>query len=231
MRYEERSNGLAANGLPPQEPYYMHREVMTYDGFHHKPSHDGRNFIRYSSMDDGEGYGSPLERERTISLDVDKLSSFGIDPRVIIRFGTNVLSRNWRVSTDVRELTIASQRSYGVIDIDERFPLEDLTEGSQSIHIAPLSNENEKHTVARIELHYPRLYQFDGEDEITFYQQASIISRYIEIQGFGGTQPIMYNLTNQTYLYPGLEDGLIKFITPGASYLHLEKSALHLKQM
>ena len=114
QRYREEGNGLDGNGLPPTETYYIHREIITYDEFHHKPSHDGRNFIRYSSMDVSEGYGSTLAEERTVQVEVDRLSAFGVDPRVIIRFGTNVLSRNWKISNDTRDLKFISQNGYGL---------------------------------------------------------------------------------------------------------------------
>ncbi len=216
LRYKEQDNGLNGNGLPPKETYYIHREIVTYDEFHHKPSHDGRNFIRFSSMDVGEGYGSPLEENRTIEVDVDKLSTFGVDPRVIIRFGTNVLSRNWKVSTDFRDLKFIPQNGYGVVDIDERFPLDQLHEGINNLHISPINQDNQKHTLARVELHYPRKYEFEGEVDIEFLQQASIISRFIELSGFGGNRPILYNLTDRTYVIPQQEGDIIKFVTPSA---------------
>ncbi len=216
LRYREGENGLGGNGLPPKEPYYIHKEIITYGDFHHKPSHDGRNFIRYSSMDVSEGYGSPLAENRTIEVEVDRLSSFGVDPRVIIRFGTNVLSRNWKISNDSRDLKFIPQNGYGVVDIDERFPLDELHEGLYNIHIDPIKEKDQKHTVARLELHYPRRYEFDGEVEIGFLQQASIISRYIELEGFGGSQPILYNITDQSYLVPEQEGSRIKFVTPSA---------------
>ncbi len=215
-RYSEKSNGLNGNGLPPKEPYYIHREIITYDNFHHKPTHDGRNFIRYSSMDISEGYGSPLAESSTIKIEVDRLSPFGVDPRVIIRFGTNVLSRNWKISNDTRDLKFIPQNGYGVVDIDERFPLHELHEGLYNIHIDPIKEDDQKHTLARLELHYPRRYEFDGEVEIEFIQQASIISRYIELEGFGGSQPILYNLTDQSYVLPGQEGANIMFVTPSA---------------
>lgn len=215
-RYTELSNGLGAIGLPPKEPYYMHREIITYDEFHHKPSHDGRNFIRYSSMDDGEGYGTKLEEARTIELNVAKLSPFGVDPKIVARFGTNTNSKNWIITSDYRTLKISPQKGYGIVDIDERFTLDDLQDGNFNVHIAPVSGADQKHTLARIELHYPRKYEYDGEVEINFHQQASILSRYVEINGYGGTDPILYNLTEDTYMIPGYEDGVIKFVTGAA---------------
>ncbi len=220
IRYTEIANGMTANSLPPKEPYYIHREIITYDEFHHKPSHDGRNFIRYSSMDESEGYGSELAGSRTIEIPVDRLSSFGVDPRIVMRMGTNVISRNWSLSNEIRELQVIPQQGYGVVDIDRRFPLSELREGNYQIHIDPISAENQKHTIAQIELHYPRRYEFDGEVMLSFIQQASIISRYIELKGFGGSQPILYNITDQTYVTPEQDGSTIEFVTSAASKEH-----------
>jgi len=210
-------NGMDARVLPPQEPYYIHREVITYDDFHQKPTHDGRNFIRYSSMDAGEGYGSRPERSRTIDFPIKNLSPIGIDPRVVMRVGTNVNSLNWTISSDQRNLKTASQRGYGTFDIDERFPLEDLSEGDFAINIAPLGAEDARHIVAQAELHYPRTYSFEGETQIQFHQQASILSRYIEIAGFGGQTPLLYNLSTGSVMTPRLEGNLIQFVTVSAN--------------
>ena len=216
VRYIERNNGMGQGSLPPQEPYYVHREILQYDEFHHKPSHDGRNFIRYSSMDYGEGYGSELEKERTIHFKVSRLSSFGINPRLVIRMGTNVFSSDWEISTDTRKLQIATQRGYGIVKIDERFPLEELYEGEFNVHFNTLGDDRARHTLARAELHYPRKYEFDGETQIHFHQQASILSRYIEITGFGGSHPLLYNLTNQSYIIPEQQNDILRFVTSEA---------------
>ena len=216
LRINEVSNGLGGTGLPPKEPFYMHREVISYEEFHHKPTHDGRNFIRFSSMDESEGYGSELEPMRSVSIPVAKLSPFGIDPKVVVRMGTNVLSKTWSISNDQRNLKIFSQRGYGVVDIDERFPLEDLSEGTFQLHINALGDQKQKHTLAYVELHYPRLYSFDGETQITWTQQSSIIDRYIELEGFGGSSPLLFNLTERTVMQPEIAGDLVSFVTPFA---------------
>ena len=219
-RYIERTNGLEAQGRPPKEPYYVHREIITYDDFHHKPTHDGRNFIRYSSLDFAEGFGSELASERTVSIPVKNIAPFGIDPRLVIRFGTNIFSRNWDISSYGDRLAIAQRKEYGIAVVDELFPREELRDGSHEITIAPFEDSRSKHTLSRIELHYPRLYEFDGEKEIRFNQQASILSRYIELTGFGGTDPILYNLSDQFYIFPEQAGDTIQYITGAAGAEH-----------
>ena len=216
LRYETTSDGIEGLGLPPQEPFYMHSEMVVFDEFHHKPTHDGRNFIRFSSMDESEGFGSTLETNRTVSIPVDNLAPFGIDPRIVVRMGTNVLSNAWSITSDQRNLKTVSQKGYGVVDIEERFPLEDLTEGEFNLHIDAIGDNKQKHTLAYVELQYPREYSFDGETQIQWTQQASIISRYIEMTGFGGKSPRIYNLTTNTFLTPKIQGDVISFVTPAA---------------
>ncbi len=218
--YTVHTNGLESQGRPPQEPYYMHREILRFDEFHHKPSHDGRNFIRYSSMDYAEGYGSDLQKERTLTFPIQHLSGFGVDPKIVLRLGSNIHSRNWKISTGDRQLAVVPRIGYGISEIDERFPLEDLYEGDFPVSVEPLSAQNARHTIAQIEIHYPREYVYDGEIEISFHQQASILSRYIEIKGFGGQSPKLYNLTGHFFLIPEQEADILKFITPAAFKEH-----------
>ena len=216
LRFEQVSDGIEGIGLPPQEPFYMHSERIVFDEFHHKPTHDGRNFIRFSSMDESEGFGSSLETDRTVTIPVENLAPFGIDPKIVVRMGTNVLSKTWSVSNDHRSLRTLGQNGYGVVDIEERFPLEDLSEGELNLHINALGDDRQKHTLAYAELQYPREYSFDGETQIQWTQQASIITRYIEMTGFGGQHPRIYNLTTHTVLTPQIEGDKVSFVTPAA---------------
>jgi len=216
LRFESVGDGIEGIGLPPQEPFYMHSEVIVYDEFHHKPTHDGRNFIRFSSMDESEGFGSTLETNRTVTIPVSQLAPFGIDPKITVRMGTNVLSKTWQISNDQRGLKIFGQNGYGVVDIEERFPLEDIGEGDFNLHINALGDDKQKHTLAYVELQYPREYNFDGETQIQWTQQASILSRYIELTGFGGQQPRIYNLTQSTVLTPRIEGDVVSFVTQAA---------------
>lgn len=218
--FNEKSNGMNAIGLPPKEPYYIHKEIYTYSEFHNKPTHDGRNFIRYSSLDYGEGFGAPLEESSTISFEVSQLSAFGVRPRVKLKFGTNIYSNIWEIKANNKKITNGIRKGYGIVDIDEYIPLGELENGDFELNISPKDPYRQKHTLSRAELHYPRNYNFNGATNVIFHQQASLITRYLEIEGFGGSNPIMYNITTSDFVIPQVANDQVQLIVPGASQEH-----------
>ena len=214
LQYYQLTNGTNDNNNPITEQYYMHRELMVFDSFHYKPTHDGRNFIRYSSMDIGEGFGTKLAGERSIEIPISELSEIGIDPRLKIRFGTNVLSRSWRVLLDDKIVTTISTGGYSVEDIDVKIPLADINNGFATIKLVPLNNNNEKHALASIELQYPRAYVFDTTSYIRYSQHPSFVGRKIQIPNYGGSDPVAYNLSAGYYLFPEMREGQLTMKIP-----------------
>ncbi|MEL6122858.1 MAG: C25 family cysteine peptidase [Bacteroidota bacterium] len=213
--FEQRSNPNGPN-IPLEERYYVHREEMVFDSFLYKPTHDGRNFIRYSSMDIGEGYGTKLAAERTIQIPIQNLSEIGVPPRLRMRFGTNALSRAWQIVVNDRIVTTVTTGGYNVVDIDVELMDGDITDGVTDVSIIPLANNNERHSLAMISIDYPRRYGWDTDDVIRYHQQPSILRRLISVPGYEGLDPIAYNLDAGYFLFPELRQDTLLMIIPSA---------------
>ncbi len=213
-RYIPRPNGIVNTGLPIREDYYIHHETIEFNNFHFKPTHNGRDFIRYSTMDVAEGFGSTLEHDRTLDIPVNDLSPFGANPRVEIRFGTNVVSRQWQVSMNDWVIANVSSPSYGVVTIQPSINKELLREGYARLRIRSLNDSNERHSLAYVTLKYPRQYDFQRKAAFVYHQQGSIIPRLIEIKNFSGNRPVLINLTKGWIMSPEAAFGTIRYVSP-----------------
>ncbi|MFT6810931.1 MAG: hypothetical protein ACJA01_004177, partial [Saprospiraceae bacterium] len=216
-QYKKVDNGLHNGGLPIQEAYYMHEERIVFDEFHNKPSRDGRNFIRYSSMDIGEGFGSRLQTDRSVSLPITEISSFGVDPTISLRFATNDWSRQWNISLNNEFLNTIVSGGLSIVDFTKKFDLDQIsTRNKFTVSIAAANNDQEKHSLAYVSLKYPRKYDFDEKVFIKYLQHPSILPRYIEFNHFRGTKPLLYNLDKDYYTNPEVKDGIARTAIPVA---------------
>ncbi len=214
LRYDIKSNGIVNTGLPLKEEHYIHHETVVYNDFHFKPTHNGRDFIRFSSMEKAEGFGSTLESDREIILPVNKLTPSGGDPRIEMRFGTNVVSRQWQVTVNDWAVANVSSPSYGVVNIDARFTKDLINNVHATVRIRSLNDHREKHSLAYITLKYPRQYDFEQRREYTFFQSRSIIPRLVEIKNFRGARPVMLNITEGWLINPESILGTVRFVSP-----------------
>ena len=216
-QYTQVDNGLHNGGLPIQEAYYMHEERLVFDEFHNKPSRDGRNFIRYSSMDIGEGFGSRLHKDQSITLPITETSTFGVDPTISLRFATNDWSRQWNISLNNEFLNTIVSGGLSIVDFNKKITLEEITNRNKlSVVIASANNDQEKHSLAYVSLKYPRKYAFGEKSFVKYLQHPSILPRYIEFEQFRGSKPILYNLDEGYYTNPEVEDGIVRTAIPVA---------------
>ena len=214
LRYHFIENNETGDRLPPIERFYIHHKSIEYHDFHFKPTHDGRNFVRYSSMDDGEGFGSRLSEITSMCVDLDHHTLPSIDPVVLLRFGTNVNSRNWQIDIEgIKQLNI-SQPGYGVVDIKESIDLDNNFDGCLNVSIRPLNSLEGKHSLSYVEIQYPRSFNFDGENSYEFFLQPSIIPRTLEISDFGTSdKSLLFNLDRQTIMESSRNQDLWRFVS------------------
>ena len=217
LRYSTISNGLNGPGVAPREEYYLHHEGVVYSEFHHKPAHNGRDFIRYSSMDSGEGFGSKLKSKSELKIPIHNLSDFGVDPVLKLRFGTNVHSRSWQILVNDQIVKNIVQTGFGTVQVDQRIS-RNLLQSSDTVKVTiqSLGASDQKHTIAYYDLSYPRRYIFDQENSIEFHQQASIITRFVEILNTNIEEPLLFNIDQGYFMEPLVQEGNIKYNAPAS---------------
>lgn len=219
-RYNKKGDGLNVQGIPPKEATYMHRIDTVFHDFHFKPTHDGRNYIRYSNMDVGEGYGSHLRNETDLNFSLEGMVLQSQDVRLKLRLGTNILSRSLSFFANDFAIKNVTQVGFGTIEIDQKIDRQLITDDHINLKIKGLTGQSEKHSLAFVELLYPRAYDFMNRTYMRYVQQPSIISRYVEIQNVGvgpDSTATIYNLDQKYCINARVEGGKVRFVAP-ASY-------------
>jgi hypothetical protein len=215
VRMNELSNDLSGN-LPPVEEFYMHEEKQVFTSFHHKPTHNGTDRVRYSSFDFAEGYGSALEVENKVDFSTSHVFLNGTSPRINIRFGANSGGHVFEVYLDSEFQSTEGWFGYGILDKTYNFSTDKLKE-NMSFEIIGTSNNDskkDKNTIAFANLIYPREYKFGGNSSFTFSIGNSVFQRYFEIDEFDleGGAVSLYDISNGNMLDPVISDSKVKFV-------------------
>ena len=216
-QYKWHDNGLNNGGLPLVEEYYIHKERIVFDEVVNKPSRDGANQIRYSTMDIGEGYGTRPKNFNKINIPISFLSNFGKDPKLTLRFGTNAWSRIWEIKKDGDAIKNLSKGDISLLHYEQEFPREEIKGNNVSIEVRGIHNANERHSLGYVELTYPRLFEFGNSSFNFFTQHPSILPRYVEYKKFKGEQPMLYNLSRGFYMIPERSGAVVRTVIPVSS--------------
>ncbi len=221
LRYIQTDDGLDGPGIPPRENYFLYKDYKVFNEFILKPSYNGRDFIRYSDYDTGEGYGSSLKNQHQIKIKLTDLSPFGIDPRIKLRLGSNVFSRSVQLLVDGIVLKNLSSQGYGVIEFDEQIDRDLISGDSITITVRSPGSIQEKTSIAYYELTYPRVYNLENKGSLAYTQQASILPRLIEVSHDNPREASFFNVTTGEVINPAYEDESYRFIV-SASFIPQE---------
>ena len=217
LRILEKENEYNPNNLPSKERFYLHEEKKVFSDIHFKPTHNGRDFIRYSSYDIGEGFGSKIRKERSIPFSLDHIYYQGSRPMIKARFTGN--ASNHFIETRINDLILNRyfKNGYGVNEFEFEFNASHLSE-DLVVDIAGIKSDNDKHSVSSISITYPRSFNFGNASAFNFKLGKSFIPRYIEIESFdsSGEETLLLDVENQEFYRPILEEGLVKIIIPAS---------------
>ncbi len=218
LRFEELPNNLDPNNLPPQERFYQHEDKRVFSDFHFKPTHNERDFIRYSSYDEGEGYGSEIPHQSIIPFSLDNIYFQGTRPKVVARFAGT--SSTHFIQTKINDLILNkyAHQGYGVNDFEFNFNFDHLSE-QMEIEVIGVTGNKDRHSLACISLIYPRTFDFNDQSEFRFNLSASFIPRYVEVKNFdfGNTEPLLFDVQNDQFLSAKTEGEVVKFILPASN--------------
>ena len=107
---------------------------------------------------------------------------------------------------------------YNYVRLNLQVPLTDLTNGTTPVTVRSLPglavNTN---LVAYISVQYPHTYSFSNANNFQF-EIGDTTDHYLEITNFnGGTEPVLYDLTNHIRLQPIVEGSVYKFLLKAVS--------------
>lgn len=218
QRIKEIELSFEADNLPPLEKFYMHREERIFKDAHFKPTHNGRDFIRYSSYDTGEGYGSPVENTTFIQFSLDHIYRQGSRPTINARYATTASTHF--VETKIGDLVLDKHihSGYSIRDFSFTFNAEHLSQ-DLTVEVEGLTGDRDRHTIAHMSITYPRTFDFDQADVFSFELTASFIPRYLEINNFKHDQKpvLLWDVANDQLFKPVVENGIVKVVLPSST--------------
>ena len=216
-RIEEKLNEFDPNNLPSKERFYQHVDKKIFNDFHFKPTHNGRDFIRYSSYDTGEGYGSFVRKETSVAFALDHIYLQGSRPKVKARFTGN--ASNHFIETKINDLILNQyfRNGYGINEFEVEFNSSHLSE-DLVVDVIGNKGRSDKHSIASVSISYPRGFNFRGASTFDFQMSKSFIPRYLEIENFNtnGNGPLLFDISNHEVYKPFIESGIVKVVIPAS---------------
>jgi hypothetical protein len=225
LRLQTTINNVAGNTLPA-EPSFIHTAGVYFrnkinNGLYYVV---GSDHLFSSSYDKGEGWTS-ADIERNSTLTVSSFvnlfpASTGAAPKVKINVTGNAYnSRRYKVTIN-GDSVIGNAVPYINQSEDEAaFNLSLLSSGNATVAITNIT-ENcgtsscpvDRMVVHKLEITYPRQFNFDGAANFEFSLPASASGNYLEIAGFShsGVAPVLYDLTNRKRYVGEISGSLIK---------------------
>jgi hypothetical protein len=204
LRLIPTTNNIAGNTLPA-EPYFMYTAGQYFrDRINNGRAVDVGDNMYSSSYDFGEGWSSgDIWVNNTHSFTFNNLFVYsgGGQARFTIAVSGNRDHNQRRYIARINNDSIVGN---SFIAFDYRrdtatFNSSLLSTSSAAVTVTNLTDAaNDRMVVHQYELTYPRQFNFGGAANFEFVLPASAAGNYLEISGFsfGGTQPVLYDLTN-----------------------------------
>jgi len=237
LRLQTTVNNVAGNSLPI-EPYFMHKAGVY---FRDKVNSGlfyivGSDHLFSSSYDKGEGWTSQdIGRNATLTLNpLTNLFPATTGPAPTLQAnvsGNDYNARRYKVTINGDSVLGNSLPYMNQSEDQGTFNLGLLSTGSATIAITNITDDCgtsscpvDKMVVHKIEMTYPRQFNFGGASNFEFSLPTSAIGNYLEIDGFahGGVAPVLYDLTNGKRYVGEIAGSLVKIaLDPSAANRNL----------
>ncbi|MDX1685469.1 MAG: C25 family cysteine peptidase, partial [Saprospiraceae bacterium] len=186
--------------LPAEEAFFMAEENIVFNDHYFNFCQDINCYLIYSNYDHAEGWGY-FSGKNTSSFDIDPeyIYDDGPDAKLIIRSSNNIQSSRtpgeFSISLNGEELSSNSYSQRPEIFNDTLDLTQDQLSSKMNIKIEGQAS-NDYIVFAKIQLNYPRRFQFGGLDYYELTVEPSATDKNILIQNFNGGDHIqIWNLT------------------------------------
>jgi hypothetical protein len=217
-RYDEVQNNIA--GLTQPEPFFLYESNNIYadESIKKTVNFSGAN-VSTSTFDEGQGYSSPLTQHQTFTLNLPQFFPQGVNeiPLNIRTYGQAIGSFQDSITLNGEEVLRLDYVGNELNDHTLMLPIDQFSE-INTISVAGLkasSGNSSRVSVSKINVTYPRTFDFENSNSFRFKIAASSTIKYLEIQNFNsGDNPILYDLTNSFRLEATVESGIVKVALP-----------------
>jgi hypothetical protein len=160
-------------------------------------------YLYSSSYDKAEGFSSPdLGTGVSITTAFKNLFVYGAGPAPVFRINTSgnaINIRKYKAEIN-NQVVLENNVDYFTYTRDSIvFPISHLSSDNALVRVTNVTNTpNDRMVVHKIEVTYPRQFNFGGASNFEFSLPQSSVNRYLEIRGFsyGAAAPVLYDLTN-----------------------------------
>ena len=215
-RYASLENDLS--NLPAKEDYYWHDLLLNFTTNRAKKT-DAAD-IRKSAFNEGEGYGTSFSFSHSYTLNPDAIHAIADSSFITLRMASNARLHDLRIS--LNEQAVVQEQYFGYelkqYQIGTVLSEED---GELVIDILGQQANNDRYSIANINLRYPRRFDFQNANYFSFTLDGSLQKKYVEIENFdaGTNSPIVYDVKNRIRLTGGslLDGNLVKLAFPATN--------------
>ncbi|HEY0041393.1 MAG TPA: C25 family cysteine peptidase, partial [Flavisolibacter sp.] len=232
LRLQPTANNVSGNTLPA-ENYFMHT-VGQY--FKDKVNNGlfyivGTDHLFSSSYDQGEGWTS-VDIERNGTRTVNTLGSLfpaavGPAPKIRASVSGNAYnSRRYKVTINGDSVLGSPVPYMNQAEDEATFNSSLLSSGNISVGITNVTDDCgtsscpvDRMVAHKIEITYPRQFNFGGATNFEFSLPASATGNYLEITGFthNNVVPVLYDITNGKRYEGEISGGLVKIVLAPSS--------------
>jgi len=225
-RLVEQPNTIPPGAIPAD--YFMHKEGIylreqMVQGF----GYVNVDVLYGSEYDIGEGWASQNiagGQERTFNVPALQAFTGAGAPNLNLQanlFGNANNPRDLSVRLNGTAIATQAMNYFTPARIAVSQPATTLAGNQAAIAIKNEStNPNDRMVVAKLELEYPRKFNFGGSSRFEFNLPANAAGTYLEISGFdfGATNPVLYDLANgERYIANITAAPLVKLYLPASA--------------
>lgn len=215
-RISEIPNNISGQSNPLE--YCWKENLTVYSGGHHKKLEGGN--IEYSHFDFMQGFCSGMGINNAFPIQTKNVYENGPDATLSFRVGSNSHSHDLTINVNDN---LQEQENYtGLRLVNKEFSFAaSILDNDNIIAINGNNSTNgnkDRHTAAYISIKYPHTFDFDNQSSFTFQLPSINSIQYLEIENFNsGSQPILYDLTNNFRLEATVDGDLVKIALPASS--------------
>ena len=217
-RFINTINDVAGNSLPA-ETGFMYKLQKAFRAKQNEGySVDYGELLYSSSYETGEGWSSydiyPGSTIDNNGLFLDNTGSPALLDAIVAGNKSSVRSVRIKINGTTVADTVVNGFNIKRFHITN-IPLSTFGAGTANVEVQNAGSGSDMVVWAGFELTYPHTYNFEGKTQFNFDLPAGP-SRYISISNFsfGGTAPVLYDLTNNIRLTADVNGSAVRFVIP-----------------
>jgi len=209
LRLQTTVNNVAGNALPA-EPYFLHTAGQYFKNrMNNGYAVNVGEYLYSSSYDRGEGYTSTeIAKNGSLPVTLGNLFVYTGGPAAKLKIaasGNVINARRFKVTINADSVWGNQLDFFGYTLDSVNFPLSLISTHTANISVTNQTTctpsacpSSDRMVVHKIEITYPRQFNFGGSTGFEFTLPATAAGNYLEISNFnyGGIAPVLYDLTN-----------------------------------